>query len=116
MKPEKPYGGHPPFVAGCDTSEAAADSVEESAGAKRARALREVVYSGPRGCTCDEVEEGASMLHQTASARLRELVLMGFIYDSGTRRKTRGNRSARVYLADPRAVDRIQLSLFRDPR
>lgn len=37
------------------------------------------------------------MRHQTASARVRELVLAGLIEDTGKRRKTRSGRGARVY-------------------
>jgi len=53
---------------------------------------------GNDGSTCDEAEEGLDMKHQTASARLRELVLKEFIVDSGMRRRTRSGRGARVYV------------------
>jgi hypothetical protein len=93
-----PYDGQPPSVASSDTSRAAADSVSESAAAMRAKVYNHVVLAQVWGSTCDEVEEALNMRHQTVSARVRELVLMGLIADSGQRRKTRSGRSAAVWI------------------
>lgn len=91
------YGGTPPHVAGSDTSEAAARSI-----APRAAQLREEVYRAIRACgvsgaTCDQVESILDRRHQTVSARIRELVQLGRIVDTGQRRPTRSRRPARVY-------------------
>jgi predicted transcriptional regulator len=61
--------------------------------------LREMIYEEItlENATCDEIEELFNLRHQTASARIRELVQMGLIYDTGARRKTRSGRAARVY-------------------
>jgi hypothetical protein len=50
------------------------------------------------GATCDEVECITGMLHQTASARICELVAMGLLEVSELRRETRTMRTARVYV------------------
>jgi hypothetical protein len=86
----------PPFVRGSDTSEAAAQSMMHTVGQLRTRVHR-VIESSPCGMTCDEVEVALKLRHQTASARVRELAIMGRIRDSGRRRKTRSGRSAVVW-------------------
>ena len=48
-----------------------------------------IASSGERGRTCDEVEAILRRPHQTVSARVRELVVAGRIYDCGERRATR---------------------------
>lgn len=47
--------------------------------------------------TCDEIEVATGLSHQTASARVRDLVKDGYLVDTGARRATRSGRSARVY-------------------
>jgi N6-adenosine-specific RNA methylase IME4 len=79
-----------------DTSIAAAVSVAPSAGQMRSRVLVEVRARG--GATCDEVEGALKMQHQTASARIRELVLDGRLADSGERRLTKSGRRAAVWV------------------
>jgi hypothetical protein len=92
------YPDRPGSVAGSDTSEAAADSLGEEALRRLRKAIFEWIRTRPlQGATCDEVEVVLNLRHQTASARIRELVLDGFIYDTGARRQTRSRRSARVY-------------------
>jgi hypothetical protein len=91
------YPDIPGFVRGSDTSENAASSMEDSAPRIRARIYVSVKKSGNWGQTCDELEILHGR-HQTVSARLRELVLDGWIFDSGRRRLTRSGRKARVYL------------------
>jgi predicted transcriptional regulator len=70
-----------------------------------ATALRERVYQviadSPNGITCDDVESMLGERHQSVSARVRELVQAGRIHDTGTKRKTRGGRWARVYRVHP---------------
>lgn len=89
----------PGYVAGSDTSFAAAGSVD-------ARTLRERAYrllaQSRHGLTSDDLEALTGWPHQTASARLRELVLAGDAYDSHDRRRTRNGRYAVVRYAVPR--------------
>lgn len=85
-----------PFVRGSATSEAAARSVD--AAKLRARVFDCVNDSGSVGRTCDEIEEHTGLTHQTASARVRELVLRGDIIDSHRTRKTRSGRAATVWI------------------
>ena len=79
------------------TSKEAAESMRE-----RAPRLREIVFryiSEHRGATCDEVEAALSLTHQTASARVNELMRADRIEDSGSKRKTRSGRNAIVWRA-----------------
>lgn len=87
------YPQLPGFVAGSDTSEAAAGSVD--AATLRAKALGHLL-AAPDGLTSDELEAITGWLHQTASARLRELVLADLAWDSPDRRRTRSGRMATV--------------------
>lgn len=95
------YGGMPPHVKGSDTSLAAAKSQLPVALSMRSRVLVHVRAARGEGITCDEVEERMAGRHQSISARVRELVLMGKIRDSGYRRTTRSGRAARIYVALP---------------
>lgn len=85
-----------PFVAGSDTSEAAAISVSGCAKTMQEVIRRLFVYHG--GLTCDEVERSLGLRHQTASARIRDLALRSHIVDSGERRVTRSGRKAVVWV------------------
>lgn len=85
----------PAFVHGSDTSKAAADSIEPHAPTLRDRIL-DAIRVAADGLTCDEVEVLLDLRHQTASARLRELVRLGAVVDSGRRRPTRTGRNATV--------------------
>jgi len=92
------YPKRPGYVRGSDTSKEAALMVEPSAESMRGKIL-EWITSRVHGATCDEAEVFTGWRHQTVSARTRELVLGGFIYDTGDRRATRSGASARVYKA-----------------
>lgn len=88
-----------PFVVGSDTSREAAESLVDAL-----PQLQSLVYGfirgrGLGGATCDEVEVGLGLRHQTASARVYELANKGLIIDSGLRRRTRSGRRAAVYVA-----------------
>jgi hypothetical protein len=92
------YPRRPGYVRGVDTSRDAADSLKDSALSRlRLMILGWISARGEHGATCDEVEAELDLIHQTASARIRELVLMNRLYDTGRRRLTRTNRQARVY-------------------
>src|SRR5262245_12590037 len=92
------YPDRPGHVRGSDTSIDAADSLDESLlSVLRARIFALIDVRGDHGATCDEVEVVLGLRHQTASARVRELSLGGFIFDTGKRRPTRSGRGARIY-------------------
>lgn len=80
-----------------DTSVAAAQEIQPHSETLRERVLGYV--RGRKGATCDEVEVALAMSHQTASARIRELVKLGQLHDSWSARKTRSGRKATVWRA-----------------
>lgn len=99
------YPSRPGYVRGSDTSSDAADSLDESLLSRlRAKVFALIDMRGERGATCDEIEMALDLRHQTASARVRELVLGGLIFDTGKRRITRSGRGARVYCCARRAT------------
>jgi hypothetical protein len=57
------------------------------------------IASNSNGMTCDEVERAYDLKHQTASARITELLKDGRIKPSGSYRKTRTGRNANVYVS-----------------
>ena len=92
------YAGTPPHVADSDTSKAAAESMRDGITTLQRRIFA-LIDKSPIGMTADEVEVVLGGAHQTLSARVRELCLLGMIHDCGETRKTRTGRAARVYLA-----------------
>jgi predicted transcriptional regulator len=91
------YPDRPGYVVGCDTSEAAADSLSDVTLTKLRMKVYSFIVDQPNGATCDETEAALNLRHQTVSARIRELALANRIYDTGRRRRTRSNRTARIY-------------------
>jgi hypothetical protein len=89
-----------PYVAGSDTSKAAAESVGPWAETLRGRIYVFIAHA-PDGAICEEVEDALLVSHQTASARIRELALCEALADSGERRSTRSGRQAIVWRAKP---------------
>lgn len=87
-----PWQGH------SDTSREAAQAGAANATIVRARVRDFFQEKGEYGATCDEAEAKLGIIHQSCSARVRELVLAGDIADLGDRRLTRSNRRARVYV------------------
>ena len=78
------------------------------------RDVLHAVKSSPFGLTCDEVEKILDMKHQTASARLRDLITCQPPYvefqnnpetEKPLRRTTRSGRTARVYFATQLGVE-----------
>lgn len=92
------YDGLPPHERTSDTSREAAEAIKPKAAILRARCLAVIEAAGAEGATCDEVEAATGLLHQSASARVRELVQLGAIGPNGDRRQTRSGRSAQVYV------------------
>jgi len=97
MSEREPYNGRPPYVAGSDTSEAAADSIIGDRARMQTMVYECIGATGIHGATDDEVEAMTGLRHQTASARRRELVQKGRVVDTGMRRKTRSGRPATVW-------------------
>ncbi len=86
-----------PFV-GVNTSEAAAGH-QESTGKASVDRLRLTEYlreCGPRGSTTDAAEVGLGLLHQTCSARMKDLIDTGVVVRLEDKRPTRTGRMARV--------------------
>lgn len=88
-----------PYVRGSETSFAAALSVSDKVRGDALRVLEALRKAGEHGATVDEIERDLGMLHQTAGARMRGLVLAGFVRDSGRQRPTRSGRAAVVWEA-----------------
>lgn len=86
-----------PFVKDSDTSAEAAARAH-TAQRDRQRVLAYMLDCKDEGATDDEIEIALGLLHQTASARRRELELKGIVERTGRRRPTRSGRSAGVYI------------------
>ena len=92
---------------GTETSRDAAESIKPQVNRLCSEVLR-YVRSSPFGATCDEVEAGTGMPHQTCSARFRDLssceppMLIKCQQPDGSylKRKTRSGRSAFVWIAN----------------
>lgn len=93
------FGGCPPHE-NTDTSIAAALSMLSCARTLQGAVYRMIRARGPAGATDDEIERAMGLRHQTASARRRELVLLGTVRDSGKRRRTDSGRFATVWVTD----------------
>lgn len=93
------FSYQPPHVKGSKTSKAAADSMVKSGKDLCARIMVLFRDVGAQGMTCDEVEEAMELRHQTASARIVELVDDGSLTKTDRTRKTRSGRAAAVYIA-----------------
>ncbi len=84
---------------GADTSNVAFASTPAKARAKHRRIILDLVWAaGAYGKTCYEIEVALRLRHQTASARVSELLKDGWIEDSGQRRPTDTGRPARVLI------------------
>jgi len=95
----------PRYVAGCDTSYEAAQSLRSDLSALRQRVLS-TVQAAPHGITCERLEGITGLKHQTASARLKELQDLGQVewrIDPRTGKHHRAinasGRSAKLYYA-----------------
>ncbi len=94
------YNGAPPRVHGSPTSAAGAAKIAPKAGQIRQQILQHFQQdSHGRGLTCAEVELlFPDHSHQSISARIRELVLEGDIYNTGeTRVNPKSGVKVRVY-------------------
>jgi hypothetical protein len=96
--PRPAYPATAGYREGVDTSKAASESLDSHVDGLRRRVL-EYIARRVDGATYDEVVVDLALTPQSVSGRIRELVLLGKIEDSGERRKTRSLRNARVYRA-----------------
>jgi hypothetical protein len=86
------------------TSLEAAESLVPHLGRLEAAVLEVIRHR--HGATDEEVERATGLLHQTASARRRGLVLHGMVRDSGLTRKTNSGRNAIVWVVSSDAPAR----------
>jgi hypothetical protein len=97
------YGGGLPPHEKTRTSKEAAECIAGIAGTLRGKVYALIAASGEYGMTDDEIETVSGLIHQTASARRRELVdKLHLIVDSGRVRKTRSGRNATVWIVVPK--------------
>jgi hypothetical protein len=82
---------------GTGTSAAAAESMSQHTSRLCEEVLAFIRQAG--NATYDEVVNALGMRPQTAAPRIREFVLRGRLYDTGSRRPTSSGRSARMYAA-----------------
>lgn len=83
-------------------SKAAAASVSVRGDCRR---VFQEIKNATAGMTCDEVEVALGMTHQTASARVNQLMNSGHIVRLGDiTRPTRSGRSAAVWFENPEAA------------
>jgi DNA-binding IclR family transcriptional regulator len=91
---------------------AAFESIAD-ARALQLRVLRYVTSRLKVGATCDEVEAALGLRHQTASARINELVGKGYLANSDAQRRNRSGRLAIVWVSKyPKSSDPVQGRLF----
>lgn len=77
-----------------DTSEMAADEIEDHRGRLAKQVLGYIRRHADTGVSSDAIEEALGLRHQTCSARIRELVLAGLVQDTGIRVENRSKRRA----------------------
>jgi hypothetical protein len=92
QRPYSLYDGMAPHE-GSATSFAAAASMMPHLGAIQEREYEAICDAGERGMTDDELEHRLGLRHQTASARRRELYLLGLIKEGGFRNTTSGRKA-----------------------
>jgi hypothetical protein len=91
------YDGMPPHN-GTLTSYLAALQARHNITEDMALVYTQLQRVGEFGATDDEMEEALGRVHQTVSARRRDLVLYGLVKNSGRTRLTRNNRHAIVWV------------------
>ena len=95
ISPADPYPIAPRGVRGDRESEGAANAAAPRVAKQRINVLR-VLAEAKDGMTSDELERATGQPHQTASATLRHLVLLGYVSERGDTRPTQYGRAARV--------------------
>lgn len=95
---ELPFRPYVPF-SDPGTSREAAQELYPHVARLEALVLESIRQAGAFGMCDHEIEARTGLIHQTASARRRGLVLKGLVKDSGERRTTPSGRKARVWVA-----------------
>lgn len=95
IRPSDPYPVAPRGVRGDRESEAAAAAAAPRVSVHRLAVLR-YLRDSDDGLTSDELEQATGLSHQTASATLRHLVMLGYVDERGDTRTTQYGRQARV--------------------
>lgn len=98
-KNKAPYNGKPPFQKHSRTSREAATSMLLSSNTMRARVWKYLVNKDLDGATDEQIQKALELDPSTERPRRRELVLQGFVKDSGTVKKTTSGRDATVWVA-----------------
>jgi len=75
----------------------AANANQEIRGEQRKKVYDYLVSVGAKGATDYEIGAGLSILRTSAGKRRHELVSLGYVIDSGTRRQTDSNSTAIVW-------------------
>jgi len=73
-------------------------SIKGARGEQCERVYAYILRRGDYGATCDEIERGLNMSHQSCSARINDLYRFGDIWPSALKRKTRSGRDAQAYV------------------
>lgn len=95
--PKNLYGGRAPHNQSA-ASKMAADDMTARAGTVREQVFQVITEAGPRGATCNEIEDAISRPAATVSARIRELTLLKQISPlDGVFRKSRYGKNAQVH-------------------
>lgn len=93
-----------PGAMATDTSEAAAEYIDEHCGRLQRMVLDYITAQGPAGATDEEIQRGLELRQNTARPRRRELELKGFVIDSGRRRMLASGRVGIVWVLTPREM------------
>jgi hypothetical protein len=89
-----------PYVAGSETSEAAAERIEPHVDSQRGQLL-EILRANEGGLTDGEMQVMAALDPSSERPRRIELQRLGWVRDSGRRRLTRAGRKAVVWEVVP---------------
>lgn len=81
------------------TSLEAYESIEPHLGDIQKVCLHEIIASGTIGMTQQELEDKFLMIASTIRTRVSELCRLGYVVDSGRKRKTRSGRNAIVWIS-----------------
>lgn len=100
LDPDAPGIGafHAPDSGAPDTERLAAVAQYPKVGTDRRRVLDHIAATGSRGSIDEETSEALQMRLYTAAPRRTELVEMGWVVDSGTRRQTTTGALAAVWV------------------
>ena len=88
-----------PYIAGSETSKAAAISIEPNAWTMRGMILGFLRATSTNGATDDEIQTFMRINPSTQRPRRIELCEAGLVRNSGQTRKTRSGRQAVVWIA-----------------